>query len=144
MKKILSIVSVGVLLIVGVFLGISFKKDVPEVYGQAVRICTVTQSVVPIGHQFSAVVSTSTPGRQWAIIQQPLNATNTVSLAFGATAVAGQGFTLNRDVTGPASVDSASTTEYFKYGFATEFPMQTYVTARTSTGSTTVNLIECK
>jgi hypothetical protein len=97
-----------------------------------VRLCTPTSSTVSVGHQFSATVLAA-GSRDWAIIEQPANATNTVSLSIGGTAVAGSGYLL-----------TPTTTPELHLGFATEFPTSAAVTARTAAASSTVNVIECK
>lgn len=132
------IISALVVLIAATFYGI-FQSPIVRNLGEATRICTVTHSVANIGDDVSTQVLAKS-SRQWAVIQQPANATNTVALRINASSTVGTGFTLNPDT----GTDTASSTDYFKFGFATEFPTSGSVEAITNTGSSTLNVIECK
>lgn len=122
-------------------LALSFSKEKPtDEVSLGLAVCTVTSSVVTIGHQQSLTVLSAAPGRTWAIIQQPPNATNTVSLSIGGTAVARQGYTLVPDTV----PDVASSTAELRLGFSTDLPTSEAVTARTASASSTLNVIECK
>src|SRR4051812_37080346 len=61
--------------------------------GSATSLCNVTSSKVAIGNQLATTVLTA-GSYQWAMIEQPVDATNTVSIAPGGTAVAGTGILL--------------------------------------------------
>lgn len=101
--------------------------------GDPVRLCTTTQTVVRIGNEASTKVLNA-GSRQWAIIQQPANATNTVALSLSqASSTITNGYKLN----------SGTTTE-LRLGFATNLPTSNFVEAITSAGSTTVTVLECK
>lgn len=103
----------------------------------AVPLCTVTHRLVAIGN--GAAVQILAPGsRQWAIIQQPINATNTVALGIGTSSVIGRGFELS------SSTNSASMPASFELGFGTAHPTSASTTAITSTGSSTIKVTECK
>lgn len=105
-------------------------------FSASLRLCTVTESVVAIGHQ-EATTILAAGSHQWAIIQQPLNATNTASLSIGGTAVLGQGYSLGNATTSNAKSELV-------FGFATNKPTNKSISMITSTGSTTVNVISCK
>jgi hypothetical protein len=101
--------------------------------GDPLRLCKVTQTVVAIGNQASTKILNA-GARQWAIIQQPANATNTVALSLSqASSTIATGYKLN----------SGTTTE-FRLGFATDIPTPNFVEAITSAGSTTITVLECK
>lgn len=98
--------------------------------------CTLTQTRVGVGHQLSTTILSANSARAWAMVMQPLNATNTVAIGLGSTAVFGDG----------VSLQNASTTNgftSFKFGLNTELPYVGAVTALTSTGSTTLQVIQC-
>lgn len=99
-------------------------------------VCTVTTTLVSIGHQAATTV-VSGGARSWAIIQQPVNATNTVAVSLGGTAAIGSGYELT-----PAT--STSPVPQFLVGYATPLPYQGAISARTNAGSTTIKVIECK
>jgi len=95
-------------------------------------VCTVTESKVSVGDDIATTILNA-GARSWALVQQPANATNTVSVSFGGTAVLGSGYTL----------DTASSSELV-LGFATDLPTSVALSAVTSTGSSTLNVIECR
>lgn len=99
-------------------------------------LCTVTESVKTVGHQESLTVANA-GSRQWLIIQQPVNATNTVALSTVGAASIGSGFEMTEATT------SSPVTE-FAIGFSTDYPTSNAVTAISGTGSTTVKVLECK
>lgn len=98
--------------------------------------CAVTTSKVAIGDD-SAVTVLAAGIKEWAIIQQPLNATNTVSLSIGGTAVSGSGYRL-------ASGTISDAAQEFVLGNRTSLPTSDAVSAITDTGSTSINVIVCK
>lgn len=102
----------------------------------SLQLCTVTESLVTVGHQEAKVVL-SAGAFTWAIIQQPQNASNTLSLSLNATSTAGRGYELT-----PAT--STSPVPELRLGFATDLPFQGKVTGRTNNGSTTVKTTVCK
>jgi hypothetical protein len=132
MKHALS-VAVGLVIVFGVML---FRVPETSENPLGLAVCTVTESKVVVGHQQSLTILAA-GARSWAIIQQPLNATNTISLSLGGTAVAGSGYTLT-----PAT--STSPVSELRLGFSTDLPTGVAVTARTSTGSSTLNVITCR
>lgn len=99
-------------------------------------VCTVTTTLVSIGNQ-AATTILSGGARSWAIIQQPVNATNTVAASLGGTPTIGTGYELT-----PAT--STSPVSQLALGYSTPIPYQGAVSARTGTGSTTLKVIECK
>lgn len=141
MKKILYAVGiilgiVAMTVVVGNLL--SLDNNVPQA-SLATNSCAVsTVTPATVGNQVSTTLLSSASNRAWAIIQQPLNATNTTSISFdeGAAAVLGEGI----------SLQTASTTDgisYMKFGLSTELPYTGAVTGITNTGSTTVQIIQC-
>lgn len=140
MKDKFILTSLLVLIVANVYGIFSVPRTSDSTFGEATRVCTVTQSVVTVGNQFSTQILAK-GSRQWAIIQQPTNATNTVALSFdNASSTMARGYTLAPDVT----PDVASTTDKVVIGFATDLPTSNAVEAITSTGSTTLRVIECK
>ena len=133
-KKIYILIAV-VILIGGCFW--FFDRDEDPFKGAFDAKCNVTQSVATIGDDISSEILAASGVRAWAVIQQPISATNTPSLSFdeGAAAVAGQGYTLD-DV-------SSSTDETPRFGRNAFFAYTGAVTGITNNGSTTVNVIEC-
>lgn len=139
MKKENVIVSLLIVSFVATIFGIftTPKMDVENNPSLGLAVCNVTQTVKTIGHQYSTKILDK-GARSWAIIQQPLNATNTVALSFdNASSTVARGYKLYPPV-------SASTTDSVKFGYATDLPLQNAVEAITSTGSTTITVIECK
>lgn len=112
-------------------------------FGQVeLGVCTVTESKVSIGDQATTSILSDSSSRQWAIIRQPINATNTVALSTGSGATIGSGYEL---VPGnDYAAGHASTTDEFRLGFSTELRTDQGLTAITDEGSTTVNVIDCK
>ena len=138
MKKENVIVSLLVVSLVATMFGI-FRKpaEKPVDSSLGLAVCNVTQTVKTIGHQYSTKIL-DRGARSQAIIQQPLNATNTVALSFdNASSTVARGYKLYPTI-------SASTTDSVKFGYATDIPLQNAVEAITSTGSTTITVIECK
>lgn len=122
-------------IIIAPFLAKDEAKTADENLGT--RVCTVTTSKVFVGA--SATSSLLSAGsRQWAVIQQPVNATNTLSINIGGTASSSVSYNLAS--TTPENVQPES----FALGFATDFPTSALVTGWTDTGSTTATVIECK
>ena len=110
--------------------------------GQYARTCTVnTVAVALVGHQVSRTILSSYGLRAWARIQQPINATNTVQLAFDE----GNAATLNSGLTLYAPQANGSTTiTHIDFGLNTDFPYTGEVTGITNVGSTTVFITECR
>lgn len=107
-----------------------------QAFGSATSLCDVTESTVAIGAQAATTVLAA-GSYQWAAFVQPVNATNTVSLSLGGTAAAGNGYLLT-PATSTSPVPSAV------FGFAANMPYRGSVTARTGTGSTTINVLSCR
>lgn len=131
-----------VAIILGFVTGIFFINKSPSFGGTSFvnsQACTIsTDTVAIIGNQLSSTLLAANSRRAWAIIQQPLNATNTVAVSFnnGASATLNSGLQLQ----------NASTTNgvyEIHFGLATEFPYTGVVTGITSTGSTTVRITQC-
>lgn len=131
MKHILSVV-IGLVVIFG-FIAYKNSGSSPNL---GLAVCTPTTTVMPVGHQESRTVL-SAGARTWAVIQQPLNATNTVSLSLGGTAVAGQGYNL-------ANATTSSYATELRVGYGTDFSFQGAITAITASASSTVNVIVCR
>lgn len=103
----------------------------------ATQACTASSTKVFVGHQASTEVLQSKGRRAWALIQQPLNATNTVAVSVTSASPAfGSGI----------SLASATTSEYktsLEVGLNTDFAYTGAVTVLTSTGSSTLQITEC-
>jgi len=103
------------------------------------RSCaTITTTAVEIGNEVSVqLIATGT--RAFVRLQQPVNATNTVSLAFNndVAAVADTGIVFEIDETG------STTPSFIDFGLKTSFPYAGAVTGITDTASTTLFRIEC-
>lgn len=97
---------------------------------------TTTETSVSVGDDNSVTVLSAKSGRSYAMIQHVKNsagaATNTVSIAFGATATLGNG------------IELSTTTPNVEFGMDTKHPYSGIVTAITSVGSTTVRVTECR
>lgn len=111
----------------------------PEILGSVnAQKCSVSSTQVAlVGHQLSSTILSANETRAYAKIQQPVNATNTVSLSFdeGAAAVLNRGIQLY----GVYSTTSPS----IEFGRATDFPYTGAITGITNLGSTTVLITEC-
>ena len=129
------IISTLIVLIIATIFSIFLSVGDKFSLGEATRVCTETHTSVAIGDDIATQILAK-GSRQWVIIQQPANATNTVALKLNGTAVMGQGYTLNGGI--------SSTTESIKFGYATEFPSSALIQAITNFGSSTINVIECK
>lgn len=106
-----------------------------QAFGSGYRVCTMTQTVVAIGNQAPTTILAAA-NRQWAMIQQPENATNTVAVSFGGTPTVGSGLSLTR-------ATSTSPVPSFTFGNLTDFPYTGAVSVRTDNGSTTIKVIQC-
>src|SRR4029077_9648570 len=97
-----------------------------------------TSSSVVIGNQFSEWLWPTTTRRAWAKIQQPLNASNTVSISFRHGAAA--------TLSSPNQLTMATSTNpvpILLFGIETDIPYQGPVRALTNIGSTTVFVQQC-
>lgn len=136
------IISIGgvIVLALGVLLGVSmYRGEDPLAGGLTNASCTPTVvSAVSIGNQVSTEIVATSSNRAYVIIQQPLNATNTVHLSFdrGAVATADNGIAL-------ANATTSGDRTYIDFGRATNFPYVSSVTGITDAGSTTVLVTEC-
>ena len=111
------------------------ENNIPAVFGSSCDSATVTKVV--IGHQVSTTIQATTTRRAYTRIQQPLNATNTVSIALNNdAAVSGNGIVLP-----PATTTNMATLAEF--GLTTPFPYTGPITAITSTGSSTITVTTC-
>ena len=109
--------------------------------GVGARECTVsTVAAATVGDDISSTLLAEYTNRAWAIIEQPINATNTVSVSFDEGAAA--------TVNGGVQLTSATTTSPKQatepFGLNTDFSYTGAVTGITSTGSTTVRITECR
>lgn len=136
LKDILIIVAIA--LIGGMAYGVSTREDqsvgsASPFYGN----CTVSESLVSVGNATSTAILAKDTTRQWAVLQQPVNATNTVSVSFTGPAITGRGY----------QIPATSTLDYPKLVFganAAEVRTTNAVTAISSAGTSTMKLIECK
>lgn len=99
--------------------------------------CNVyAESVVSVGHQESKTVLAASSSRAWAIVQLPINgsgiATNTASLSLDGGAA-----------TLPLGIELSTTTPYITFGIKTDLPFTGAVTALTSSGTSTLRVVEC-
>lgn len=101
-----------------------------------VTYCTVTISKVSIGHQGATTVLPAGI-KEWAVIQQPIAATNTVTLNIGGTAVSGTGYLLS-------SSSITVGTQELVLGASSDITASEAVTAITNLGSTTLNVTYCR
>ncbi len=132
MRKISIVFATFIVLIgVGAFGVVKHREGVG-----GITYCTVTTSKVSVGHQ-SAVTVLPAGIKDWAIIQQPIAATNTVTLNIGGTAVSGTGYLL------ASSSITVGKQELF-LGEASHVPASDAVTAITNLGSTTLNVTYCR
>jgi hypothetical protein len=108
-----------------------FGSSYSDLYGN----CEVTETIVTVGHQVARQVLAQSSSRQWAIIQQPLNGTNTPYISFvGPT-------------TTIASFRLASTSlvdvPHFTFGMGTDIKTGNGVWVRNDNGSSTIKVIQC-
>jgi len=98
----------------------------------------VSSSYVTVGAGASSQILAASSRRAYAVIEQPLAATNTVALNFGSAATLTSGIIL--------SAGSASTTDpdRIEVGLNTPFAYTGAVNAITTIGSTTLRVIDCK
>lgn len=138
-KQIITQISLTALFAVIVGLFVLAQPGTPDGtlagFNQDFGNCTVSESKVSIGHQASTTILTKDRTRQWVIVQQPINATNTVALSFGGVAVVGSGYELGT-TTSPLPYE-------ITFGPQAGVNTQDAVTAITSTGSTTVKVVQC-
>lgn len=98
---------------------------------------TITSTVTSIGNQASVQLLASTSRRAWARVEQPINATNTVSVVFGGNlAVSGTGVVLTPSTT-------TSPVPLLDFGLNASLPFVGTVSAITNTGSSTVLVTQC-
>jgi len=136
--------NIGVLAVILVLMSVFFVSQVSFgqglTGGKSASDCTASSTTYTIGNEESTEVLPAYGLRAWATVQQPFNATNTASVAFGEDAVSGQGYGLNLD----NNSTGASTTDSVRFGLNTDLPYTGAVEVITSTGSTTANVIECR
>lgn len=140
MKKYLISFLVTIILITLVIFGAVFLSQKMG-YGSASTLatpsCTIsTVTAATVGHQVSSTILASNGRRAWAIIEQPLNATNTLSINFGAAATVNSGIQLP-----PATTTNES--DKITLGLDTDFPYTGDVMGITNNGSTTVRITQC-
>lgn len=141
MKK-TTIIGIGIIVLVALatFYVTSDRQTFGGGAGQTATSCTTsTVAVATIGNQLSGTVLAAHSNRAWARIEQPINATNTVNLAFNAGTAA--------TITSGLQLTTATTTSpvaYIDFGRNTDFPYTGAVTGITNTGSTTILVTECR
>lgn len=135
MKHALQITSVIAAFLAAITVGIYFS-EAKSTSALATSLCDVTAVKVAVGNQ--AVTQLLVAGSyQWVSVEQPINATNTVSIGMGFTPKADTGFLLT-----PAT--STSPVPYMRVGFAPDIPYRGALSAITNVGSTTVVVLSCK
>ena len=146
----ISIIAVIAVVAFGLISGMSRKDETAETLGEAVRTCTVVHTTVAIGDDLPIRILAPASSRQWAIVQNPPNATNTASLfysgyssATSSLMIAGRGHNVGSSTVGIAATPF-SNSHSVSFGHATNFPYTGSVFAITGLGSTTINVIECK
>lgn len=108
--------------------------------GALADACTsVSSAKVAIGHQQSTNVVATTSNRAYVMIEQPTNATNTVSIVMNNGVAA---TTINGIQLTPATTSSPVSS--ITLGLNTDNPYTGTVTAITDVGSTTVNVYTCR
>lgn len=103
--------------------------------------CTATTTRVNVGNQLSTSILSAAGNRAWASVQLPANATNTVYLGFGITAISGMGYILEPVADGIAP--NATTSPSIQFGRNALLPYTGAVNALTSLGSSTLIVTEC-
>ena len=126
--------------VVGYF-GFTFHPSAPSfgAIGLNQPACTTsTVAVATVGNQSSVTLLAANSRRAWAQIEQPINATNTVSVALNAGTAA--------TLTSGLQLTSATTSNpvpSLSFGLATANPYVGAVTGITNTGSSTVLVTQC-
>lgn len=140
-RDIIPLIAFGIIVFIAVSgaLKLTQAPATPEVVGSAYDDlygnCIVTERVVSVGHQAATQVLATSTSRQWAIIQQPINATNTPTIAFSGLAVSARAFQL--------STSSPTGIPQFAFGLGTDIKTGNAVSVRTDSGTTTVKVIQC-
>jgi len=140
-KTDLFVVVAGLVVVIGLAIALSFSSFEQSFAGEGGReasACTIfATSTVAVGNQTSTRVTTNYSNNAYVIVQQPVNASNTVYLNFNSSSTAASGFHL-------APGEASSTPDTLVFGKNTDFPFAGYVEALTSVGSTTLNITECR
>lgn len=99
--------------------------------------CSITETKAVVGHQLARTLLSANSRRAWAVIQQPVNASNTLQIDLGGTAVFGSGaYQLT-------SATSTNPVSLITLGLSTDLPFTGAVTGITQSASSTVNVTEC-
>lgn len=99
--------------------------------------CTASTTLWAIGHQEAKTVLPARSNRAFGMIEQPINATNTVTVAtHGSAAVAGRGHQLTAATTTSPVTD-------IRFGRNADYAYTGLVSAITNTASTSVIVTEC-
>lgn len=109
------------------------QKETFAGYGDA--SCTVSQSVVVVGTTSQEVVANNAR-YAWVRIQQPMTATNTVSLGFGIVATASSSIQLGTQASSVAP-------DRVEFGLNTDFPYTGSVQALANTASSVLFITRC-
>lgn len=100
--------------------------------------CTPTSYKKTVGHQAASTILDAAGNRAWARIEQPTNATSSVALGLDGVAPAiGTGINLDLATSTPSGQP------FIEFGRNADFPYVGAVTGLASTGSTTVEVVEC-
>lgn len=104
--------------------------------------CTATTTIATIGPGLSTRILATSTNRAWASIRQPLNATNTPSVAFNQDikATLAGGISLMST----SGMNTASTTDHIEFGLQTAFPYTGSVTAISNLATTSLQVTECQ
>jgi len=112
-------------------------KEEKTLEGISDSSCTITHTTTAIGNELATTALASAPNRAWAVIEQPVNATNTVSVNLGGTAVSGAGYILLDIATSTGSADRLT------FGLNAELPYAGAVSVITNVGSSTIRTTQC-
>ena len=130
---------IAAVVVTGLIMGgmVVLSAPVTQVGGASYAACTTTtETTVAVGDDISTNVLSATSGRSYARIQLVTNtlgvATNTPSIAFGATATLANGLQLS------------TSTPFVEFGMDTDHPYSGAVSAITDVGSTTLRVTECR
>ena len=134
----------GVLAVFTVLIGVLMFLSMPDAtFGsngsRATSECIVSAATkATVGNQVSTTLLAENTLRAWAVIQQPINATNTIAVSFdeGAAAALGTGLELTAST-------STSPNPKVEFGLNTDFAYTGEVTGISNTGSSTVLVTQC-
>ena len=119
-------------------IGFPAPRDENRVASTLGQSCVPTHSVVEVGDEATTALVSASKLRAWVMIQQPLNATNTLSLNITAgDAVDGEGISLTNSTT------TAGLLSYFEIGIDVDRPATSTIAGITNLASTTALVTDC-